>query len=66
MRDTARDPAALELELLRVQRSRLADRMRPPWWYLPGATIAVAVQVAAQQAAVRAIRRDLRGGGGAA
>ena len=37
MRDTARDPAALEL--LRVQRSRLADRMRPPWWYLPGTTI---------------------------
>lgn len=33
MRDTAGDPA---LELLRVQRSRLADRMRPPWWYLPG------------------------------
>lgn len=34
MRDVARDPAALEL--LRVQRSRLADRMRPPWWYLTG------------------------------
>ncbi|SRR5579875_25932 len=34
MRDTARDPAALEL--LRVQRGRLADRMRPPWWYLTG------------------------------
>src|SRR5215469_10164838 len=34
MRDVARDPA---LELLRVQRGRLADRMRPPWWYLPGA-----------------------------
>ena len=32
MRDVARDPAALEL--LRVQRSRLANRMRPPWWYL--------------------------------
>jgi hypothetical protein len=37
MRDVARDPAALEL--LRVQRSRLADRMRPPWWYLPGVAI---------------------------
>lgn len=37
MRDAARDPAALEL--LRVQRNRLADRMRPPWWYLPGVTI---------------------------
>jgi hypothetical protein len=37
MRDVARDPAALEL--LRVQRSRLADRMRPPWWYLTGAAI---------------------------
>jgi hypothetical protein len=36
MRDVARDPAALKLELLRVQRSRLADRMQPPWWYLPG------------------------------
>lgn len=37
MREVARDPAALEL--LRVQRSRLADRMRPPWWYLTGAAI---------------------------
>ena len=37
MRDAARDPSALEL--LRVQRSRLADRMRPPWWYLPGVAI---------------------------
>jgi hypothetical protein len=37
MRDAARDPAALEL--LRVQRSRLADRMRPPWWYLTGIAI---------------------------
>jgi hypothetical protein len=34
MRDAAGDPAALEL--LGVQRSRLADRMRPPWWYLTG------------------------------
>jgi len=41
MRDVARDPAALEL--LRVQRNRLADRLRPPWWYLPGAAIAWAV-----------------------
>ena len=37
MRDVARDPEALEL--LRVQRGRLADRMRPPWWYLTGAAI---------------------------
>jgi hypothetical protein len=37
MRDVARDLAALEL--LRVQRGRLADRMRPPWWYLPGTAI---------------------------
>lgn len=37
MRDVARDPAALEL--LRVQRSRLADRMRLPWWYLAGSAI---------------------------
>jgi hypothetical protein len=35
--DVARDPAALER--LRVQRSRLADRMRPPWWYLTGGAI---------------------------
>jgi threonine/homoserine efflux transporter RhtA len=34
MRDVARDPAALEL--LQVQRSRLADRMRWPWWYQSG------------------------------
>ena len=41
MHDAARDPAALEL--LRVQRNRLADRLQPPWWYLPGAAIAWAV-----------------------
>jgi hypothetical protein len=41
MRDVSGDPAALEL--LRVQRNRLADRLRPPWWYLPGAAIAWAV-----------------------
>ena len=40
MRDAAGDPAALEpLERLRAQRSRLADRMRPPWWYLTGIAI---------------------------
>jgi hypothetical protein len=47
MRDAARDPAALEplesLERLRVQRSRLADRMRPRWWYLTGFAIMYAV-----------------------
>jgi hypothetical protein len=41
MRDVARDPAALER--LRVQRSRLADRMRPPWWYLTGIAIMYAL-----------------------
>ena len=45
MRDVARDPAALER--LRVQRSRLADRMRPPWWYLPGIGILWALVFAA-------------------
>jgi hypothetical protein len=35
------DPAALEL--LRAQRSRLADRMRPPWWYLTGCAIMYAL-----------------------
>ena len=45
MRDAARDPAALEL--LRLQRSRLADRMRPPWWYLPGIAILWALVFAA-------------------
>ena len=40
MTGTERESAAPEpLELLRVQRSRLADRMRPPWWYLPGCAI---------------------------
>ena len=34
MCDVAGDPAALER--LRVQRGLLADRMRPPWWYLAG------------------------------
>jgi hypothetical protein len=37
----AREPAALEQ--LRVQRSRLADRMRPPWWYLTGIAILYAL-----------------------
>ena len=41
MHDVARDPAALER--LRVQRSRLADRMRPPWWYLTGVAILYAL-----------------------
>jgi threonine/homoserine efflux transporter RhtA len=41
MRDVAGDRAALEL--LRVQRSRLADRMRPPWWYLTGVAIMYAL-----------------------
>jgi len=41
MRDVVRDPAALER--LRVQRGRLADRMRPPWWYLTGSAILWAV-----------------------
>jgi hypothetical protein len=45
MRDVARDPAALEM--LRVQRNRLADRMRPPWWYLPGTAIVWALIFAA-------------------
>jgi hypothetical protein len=40
MRDAAGDPAPLEpLERLRVQRGRLADRMRLPWWYQSGAAI---------------------------
>ena len=44
MRDTARDPVPLDpLELLRAQRSRLADRMRPPWWYLTGVGIIYAL-----------------------
>jgi hypothetical protein len=41
MRDVETDPAALEQ--LRAQRSRLADRMRPPWWYLTGAAILYAL-----------------------
>jgi hypothetical protein len=41
VRDTARNPIALDL--LQVQRNRLADRMRPPWWYLPGCAVAWAV-----------------------
>lgn len=41
MHDGARDPSALEL--LRVQRARLADRMRLPWWYLAGSAIVWAV-----------------------
>ena len=41
MRDVAGDPAALEQ--LRVQRSRLADRLRPPWWYLTGIAIMYAL-----------------------
>ena len=41
MGDVVRDPAALEL--LRVQRSHLADRLQPPWWYLTGSAISWAV-----------------------
>jgi hypothetical protein len=41
MPDVAGDPSALEL--LRVQRSRLADRMRPPWWYLTGIAVLYAL-----------------------
>ena len=41
MRDTAGEQPTLER--LRVQRSRLADRMRPPWWYLPGVAAAWAL-----------------------
>jgi hypothetical protein len=41
MGDVAGDPAVLEQ--LRLQRSRLADRMRPPWWYLTGAAVLWAV-----------------------
>jgi hypothetical protein len=41
MRDVAESPAALER--LRGQRSRLADRLRPPWWYVAGAVVAWAV-----------------------
>jgi len=44
MRDVARDPATLEQ--LREQRSRLADRMRPPWWYLTGSAILFALAFA--------------------
>ena len=45
MRDVARDDVARDpaLELLRVQRSRLADRMRPPWWYLTGVAVMYAL-----------------------
>jgi hypothetical protein len=44
MRDAERDLAALEpLELLRAQRARLADRMRPPWWYLTGVAVMYAL-----------------------
>ena len=134
MGDLARDPTTLEI--LRVQRGRLADRLRPRWWYLAGiaflwalvfaapfgsrylprgispfplilivaapvtcllywgqtratgiaaggsettllrhgllavaliiAALAVAAEVAVQQALLRAIRQDLRRGGGAA
>jgi hypothetical protein len=41
MHDVARDPEALER--LRVQRSRLADRIRLPWWYRTGAALLWAV-----------------------
>ena len=37
MPNLARDPAALDR--LREQRSRLADRMRWPWWYQSGLAI---------------------------
>ena len=45
MHDVAGDPAALER--LRAQRSRLAERMQPPWWFLPGIGILWALVFAA-------------------
>jgi hypothetical protein len=44
MDDVTRDPTAPEQ--LREQRSRLADRMRPPWWYLTGSGILFALAFA--------------------
>jgi hypothetical protein len=41
MRDVASDPATLDL--LRVQRARLADRLRARWWYLAGVAVAYAL-----------------------
>src|ERR1700728_799033 len=41
MPDVAGDAAALER--LRVQRGRLADRIRPPWWYLTGVAMLYAL-----------------------
>ena len=41
MLDLARDPAARSC--LQVQRSRPADRMRPPRWYLTGVAIMYAL-----------------------
>jgi hypothetical protein len=41
MRDVARNPVALDL--LQVQRNLLADRMRPPRWYLTGSALCWAV-----------------------
>jgi hypothetical protein len=37
MRGVADDGAVLER--LRVQRGRLSDRVRPPWWYLTGIAV---------------------------
>jgi hypothetical protein len=45
MRDVTGDEAALEL--LRVQRARLADRLRLPWWYQSGMAILWALVFAA-------------------
>src|SRR3954465_6032383 len=44
MCDAGGQPAALEQ--LREQRSRLADRMRPPWWYLTGGAMLFALAFA--------------------
>lgn len=35
-----------ELEQLQVQRARLAGRVRPPWWYLPGSTVTLGLVLA--------------------
>lgn len=44
MGDAAEDRAALDQ--LRAQRRRLAERMRPPWWYLAGSTMLFALAFA--------------------
>ena len=59
MRDDTENLA--ELELLRAQRARLASRLRPPWWYVAGSAVVMAVGFALPIASRHLVGADILG-----